>query len=548
MNPVTIGSSINAYTQLGNKRKRISVNEDLGAVLFVHRANPAIPNLTGDIIVFDYSINEGYTWTNNVISVLSQNIDSAGARFPQGYIYNPTNNTNISNARVIASAAYPTNINNSWGGIKVGSAKLDGSSNKETILTSTNGYIPSAFTERIPGEYWMIDELSADGNVKLYKGVYSVSADSLIWTSQNLVNVNSFFDTTVDGNAHFYDFCIAFSPDASVGFIAVNADVASANTDTITYPVFWKSVDGGNSWSSPEVVNLNNLPVIQQIFGNKKVTTAFESSLVVDKFQEPHFVFVAGEAGSIPYSIITGITLPIIDITYNYDHWEAIKVDTVQSFRGRISGTNLYQENSPNVSRSSDGSFILYSWVDTRIENQAIPGINDFPDFIIKGYFVDSDVLYYKVNVSEGSEIEAICFLPQVANIILPNSSGYSIHSIITSFSSDENSVVDFIYLHGVDYWFESVNNKRNYLFSISKNYPNPFSDKTSIDINLKKSSEVKITVSNLLGQIISSDVKSLYAGQHTLNIDANNLISGIYIYTVNVDGYEVSDKMIVRH
>jgi hypothetical protein len=57
----------------------------------------------------------------------------------------------------------------------------------------------------------------------------------------------------------------------------------------------------------------------------------------------------------------------------------------------------------------------------------------------------------------------------------------------------------------------------------------------------------VKVTVSNLLGQVISSEVSSLTAGKHTLNINAEGLSSGIYMFTVNAGGFEVTNKMIVK-
>ena len=102
------------------------------------------------------------------------------------------------------------------------------------------------------------------------------------------------------------------------------------------------------------------------------------------------------QAGASPYSIITGITLPLVDITFDFDHWKALIVDTVQSFRGRIPNTNIYQENSPKLTRNTNGDFILYTWVDTRSENQTSPGSNEFPDLFVKGYFVDAKMFYYK--------------------------------------------------------------------------------------------------------------------------------------------------------
>ena len=45
--------------------------------------------------------------------------------------------------------------------------------------------------------------------------------------------------------------------------------------------------------------------------------------------------------------------------------------------------------------------------------------------------------------------------------------------------------------------------------FTVSSNYPNPFKGKTSFDINLMKSSDVSVEVSNMLGEVLSMNKRS---------------------------------------
>lgn len=544
--PITIGSAGNAFTQIGHSRRRVSASQDLNAVLFVHRGDPAAGQ-SGNVVVYDYSTDGGATWTSNADTVIAGAVGGLRTRYPQGYLYNPAGNTTVANARVIANAAYATGTNNSWGGIKGGSVKLDGSSLHESLITASNGFIPQSFTERIPGEYWMVDDTTIDGNITLYKGVYSVAGDSVAWTSQALGKATSLFDTSVDGSMHYYDVWVGFSPDGTTGWAAVNGEIAGATVDTATYPIFWKSTDGGATWGAPEAVRLKNLAGVIADFGTLMPTTAFDAALTVDKNGNPHFMFVAGPAASTPYSIGTGITLPIYDITRDAGAWVANWVDTVQAFRGTPAGTTLTQDNAPSISRSADGSKIFYTWVDTKLENQTSNGDNGFPDLYLKGFDVDAKSFGPKVNVTEGSSVESIVYLPAVATIATNAGTDYKIHSVITSFTADENVQVNFTYLDGVIYSFVGVNNTKNDLFEVTGNYPNPFSGNTSFDLSLTKSSDVKVTVTNLLGQVISSEVSSLSAGKHTLNINAEGLSSGIYMFTVNAGGFEVTNKMIVK-
>lgn len=544
--PITIGSAVNAFTQVGHNRRRTSASQDLNAVLFVHRGDPAAGQ-SGNVVVYDYSTDGGATWTSNADTVIAGAVGGLRTRYPQGYLYNPAGNTTVANARVIANAAYATGTNNSWGGIKGGSVKLDGTAQHESLITASNGFIPQSFTERVPGEYWMLDDTTIDGNITLYKGVYSVAGDSVAWTSQALGKATSLFDTSVDGSMHYYDTWIGFSPDGNTGWVAVNGELAGGAIDTATYPIFWKSTNAGSSWGSPEAVRLKNLAGVVADFGTIKPTSAFDAALTVDKNGAPHFMFVAGPAASTPYSIGTGGTLPLYDITVDGGAWVANWIDTVQAFRGTPAGTTLSQDNAPSISRSADGSKIFYTWVDTKLENQATAGDNGFPDLYLKGYDVDAKSFGPKVNVTEGSSVESIVYLPAVATTATNSGSDYKIHAVITAFTVDENVQVNFTYLDGVTYSFVGVNNTKNDLFEVTGNYPNPFSGNTSFDLSLTRSSDVKVTVSNLLGQVVSSEVSSLSAGKHTLNINAEGLASGIYMFTVNAGGFEVTNKMIVK-
>jgi hypothetical protein len=84
--------------------------------------------------------------------------------------------------------------------------------------------------------------------------------------------------------------------------------------------------------------------------------------------------------------------------------------------------------------------------------------------------------------------------------------------------------------------------------FTVSDNYPNPFSGVTQIDINTTKTSNIEFVVNDVLGKTIYSESRSnLEAGKHTISFNASGLSSGIYFYTVNNGSQKVSGKMIVE-
>lgn len=79
------------------------------------------------------------------------------------------------------------------------------------------------------------------------------------------------------------------------------------------------------------------------------------------------------------------------------------------------------------------------------------------------------------------------------------------------------------------------------------QNYPNPFNPTTQIRFALSKAADVKLSVYNLNGQLISEAVKgTMPAGFNTVEFDGSKLNSGIYYYTLEADGTKHSLKMLL--
>jgi hypothetical protein len=81
--------------------------------------------------------------------------------------------------------------------------------------------------------------------------------------------------------------------------------------------------------------------------------------------------------------------------------------------------------------------------------------------------------------------------------------------------------------------------------FELSQNYPNPFNPVTTIKYSLPQSGNVKLNVYNLLGEQVAELVNGYKeAGVHTINFNAENLNSGLYIYKLESNGFVQSKKM----
>ncbi|RPI18432.1 MAG: T9SS C-terminal target domain-containing protein [Ignavibacteriae bacterium] len=83
--------------------------------------------------------------------------------------------------------------------------------------------------------------------------------------------------------------------------------------------------------------------------------------------------------------------------------------------------------------------------------------------------------------------------------------------------------------------------------FSLSQNYPNPFNPSTVINFALPKTSNVKLTVFDALGRVVTTLVnETRKAGNHSVEFNASNLASGLYIYKIEAGDFTATKKMLL--
>jgi photosystem II stability/assembly factor-like uncharacterized protein len=83
--------------------------------------------------------------------------------------------------------------------------------------------------------------------------------------------------------------------------------------------------------------------------------------------------------------------------------------------------------------------------------------------------------------------------------------------------------------------------------FMLYQNYPNPFNPTTNIRFSIPANSNVSLKIYNILGREISTLINTyLLAGTHEYIWNSGNLNSGIYFYSLSVNGYRQTKKMML--
>ncbi len=101
-----------------------------------------------------------------------------------------------------------------------------------------------------------------------------------------------------------------------------------------------------------------------------------------------------------------------------------------------------------------------------------------------------------------------------------------------------------------VDPLFVSVEDVRGEVpdaFSLSQNHPNPFNPATTISFSLSSSSDVSLTVSDILGRVVDELVSGVYAaGNYEATFEAGEIPSGKYLYRLTAADYSETRSMLV--
>ncbi len=91
------------------------------------------------------------------------------------------------------------------------------------------------------------------------------------------------------------------------------------------------------------------------------------------------------------------------------------------------------------------------------------------------------------------------------------------------------------------------VNHRLQGGYSLSQNYPNPFNPVTNLEFRIDDLGYVSLKVYNVLGNEIRTLVNEIkLAGSYKVEFDATSLASGIYFYSLLINGNLTDTKRMI--
>ena len=83
--------------------------------------------------------------------------------------------------------------------------------------------------------------------------------------------------------------------------------------------------------------------------------------------------------------------------------------------------------------------------------------------------------------------------------------------------------------------------------YSLEQNYPNPFNPSTTIKFSVPKQTHLKLNLYNVLGEFIQTITDGIYeSGFYEITFEAENLVSGVYIYRMESSEIVQSRKLVL--
>lgn len=515
------------------------------------------------------------------LSQVATRIDPERTGFPC-YAYNPTTNEEIIMSHIV-KASGTANAGASGGlmfnrkpGIGPGSAWTG-----TPVLTEADLSIPSVLWNRtkVSGDYMYVvgsytDSSSTGVQKKRVKkaGVYAPMVFSRYKVSTNTWDIVNQTLPGYDSTRYYLGGGDNYSIDVKGSEVAI---LACDLTDDIA---LWRSSDNGTNWTKKVIkqfpVGALKLPSKTKV--DTTLTADGTCNVVLDDNNKAHCFW---GRGLVLYDDTTSSSFSLFLGQNSIDYWYEGRPDSsIASVAGSpdVNGDGQYTLNfasgvftrirygntsattMPNATIGPDGTmYLLFSSINED------PSIDDGNGGKYRNVYLtyskDNGLTWADTAFNASSFIgigEEHMFgsLARTVNSSLHYTFLQSAINGLYSASNNSGKTGDFnvyyvnIPVADVMARVVGVKELKNNVIEVGQNYPNPSNGSTVVPVNFKQAGDATVTVTNLIGQVVySKTFTNNSTGLNNLEINLNNANAGVYIYSVETEGYKITNKMIVE-
>lgn len=611
--------SMNAFGVLVSESNPLGYNAGVNAVSFVHRKSPTYtPTSNGNsgTMVAMISTNNGASWDSTCIWTSTSSL----ARYPQGGIYNPLGNTNIANAYILGMG--PFTNGSTWAGNWYASKSLSGAgsatpgTDMQAMINGTSSIKKHYFSrysfQSIDGGLvrsmaTIINDPDATTNSgyglrgsAMVKGQFNAGA--FVWS------VDSFIPPVEMNVPDDYKYLTetglqAWNNAGTIGYVVMLGVRQGVPTAMKSYqPIVYKTTNSGASWALLPAndfttsqfqalkdrlwsINTNSNTIVPYFSNNEgwDVTVDINGQLHVactvlgaysTHADSLGYTYSFGtEQYDFPYQ--GGLTYPTIYDFYTTSTggWKYIIVDSMGT--EGPSGTSGYPGYATNnwsdgsgekldlnariqLSRSSDGKQIIYTWTES---DSSIVGLkwNIAPNIKMKGYDVNADKVTPRFNVTGGvlkADQEAYFHYTSPQAIGTSSTSLEIPFTITYNGAYDGGTPVDHYYVKGATIasnsfslnptvTFSGIQELNNNAISELITVPNPAKDVAVLKFKSKTSENMQIKLQDVSGRLISEKNYTAVNGDNEIKLETEMLSQGLYIINISSSTINQSIKLI---
>jgi hypothetical protein len=102
-------------------------------------------------------------------------------------------------------------------------------------------------------------------------------------------------------------------------------------------------------------------------------------------------------------------------------------------------------------------------------------------------------------------------------------------------------------YQHDIVTSVEKIEDPIPLAYRLEQNYPNPFNPTTTIRFSIPDRRHVRLSVYDLLGREVTRFIdEEMEAGWYSVVYDAAGLASGVYVYRIEADSFNITKRFIL--